>query len=182
MSTRPKIESMLPISDPYRILQVVPDAEPEVIRAAYRALALKYHPDLAAASQVRMATINDAWAILRDPASRAAVDTAMAEARRVPPPATPAMSNERRAGMPPAPTGQPSGRVLDFGRYAGWSLGQLAPVDPNYLEWLARTPIGRSYYAEIRELLTIHAATLGGSRSSANPTVGGRSRGRLRRK
>ena len=61
--------------------------------------------------------------------------------------------------MPPAPTGTPSGRVLDFGRYAGWSLGQLAPVDPNYLEWLARTPIGRSYYAEIRELLTIHAAT-----------------------
>jgi hypothetical protein len=129
-----------------------------------------------------MATINDAWAILRDPASRAAVDRALAEARRAPTPSMPAMSNERRAGMPPAPTGTPSGRVLDFGRYAGWSLGQLAPVDPNYLEWLARTPIGRSYYAEIRELLTIHAATLSGSRSSANPTVGGRSRGRLRRK
>ena len=50
---------MLTISDPYRILQVVPDAEPEVIRAAYRALALKYHPDLAAASQERMATMGE---------------------------------------------------------------------------------------------------------------------------
>ena len=173
---------MLTISDPYRILQVVPDAEPEVIRAAYRALALKYHPDLAAASQERMATINDAWAILRDPASRAAVDRALAEAKRTPAPPTPAMSDERRAAMPPTPTGTPSGSVLDFGRYAGWSLGQLAAVDPNYLEWLARTPIGRSYYAEIRELLTIHAATMSGARSSADASARGRSRGRLRRK
>jgi len=31
--------------DPYRILQVAPSAEQEVIQAAYRALALKYHPD-----------------------------------------------------------------------------------------------------------------------------------------
>ena len=173
---------MLAISDPYRILQVVPDAEPEVIRAAYRALALKYHPDLAAASQERMATINDAWAILRDPASRAAVDRALAEAKRAPAPPVTAVSDEMRAAMPPTPTGRPSGSVLDFGRYAGWSLGQLAAVDPNYLEWLARTPIGRSYYAEIRDLLTIHGAATGAARSSADASAGGRSRGRLRRK
>ena len=30
--------------------------------------------------------------------------------------------------------------VLDFGRYAGWSLRQLAARDPNYLEWLLRSP------------------------------------------
>ena len=173
---------MLTISDPYKVLQVDPDAEPEVIRAAYRALALKYHPDLAAASQARMATINDAWGILRDPASRAAVDLALAEARRAPAPPKPAVSDEMPAAMPPTPTGKPSGSVLDFGRYAGWSLGQLAMADPNYLEWLARTPIGRSHYAEIRELLTIHAATTSGARSSAAPTTGGRSRGRLRRR
>lgn len=173
---------MLPISDPYRIFQVVPDAEPEVIRAAYRALALKYHPDLSAAFQERMATINDAWAILRDPASRAAVDRALAEAKRAPTPPTPAVSDEMRAAMPPTPTGKPSGSVLDFGRYAGWSLGQLAPVDPNYLEWLARTPIGRSYYVEIRDLLTIHGAATSAARSSAEASARGRPRGRLRRK
>ena len=31
--------------DPYRILQVQPDADPDVMRAAYRVLARKVHPD-----------------------------------------------------------------------------------------------------------------------------------------
>ena len=43
--------------------------------------------------------------------------------------------------------------VLDFGRYAGWSLRQLAARDPNYLEWLLRSPGGRQYHAEITALL-----------------------------
>ena len=33
--------------DPYKVLQVDPEAEDEVIQAAYRRLARKYHPDLA---------------------------------------------------------------------------------------------------------------------------------------
>ena len=33
--------------DPYKILQVDPEAEDEVIAAAYRRLARKYHPDTA---------------------------------------------------------------------------------------------------------------------------------------
>jgi hypothetical protein len=43
--------------------------------------------------------------------------------------------------------------VLDFGRYAGWSFGQLAIHDPDYLLWLERTPIGRPMRAEIQETL-----------------------------
>ena len=39
--------------------------------------------------------------------------------------------------------------VLDFGRYAGWSLRQIAMRDPDYLEWLRRTPAGRQYQTEI---------------------------------
>ena len=31
--------------DPFRILQVQPDADPDVIKAAYRVLARKLHPD-----------------------------------------------------------------------------------------------------------------------------------------
>ena len=31
--------------DPYAVLQVLPSAEPEVVNAAFKALALKYHPD-----------------------------------------------------------------------------------------------------------------------------------------
>ena len=43
--------------------------------------------------------------------------------------------------------------VLDFGRYAGWSLAQVARVDPGFLEWLSRAPVGRTYRAEIASLL-----------------------------
>jgi hypothetical protein len=49
------------------------------------------------------------------------------------------------AGPPP---GDPSGTVLTFGRYAGWSLGEVARRDVDYIEWLDRMPIGRLYCAD----------------------------------
>jgi len=63
-------------SDPYQILQVRPDAEEDVIRAAYRALARNLHPDHSAdpASAERMVQVNRAWEILSDPVRRAALD------------------------------------------------------------------------------------------------------------
>jgi curved DNA-binding protein CbpA len=54
------------------------------------------------------------------------------------------------AGPPP---GRPSGTVLNFGRYAGWSLGEVARHDLEYIEWLDRAPIGRNYRQEIDEIL-----------------------------
>ena len=223
------------VSDPYKVLQVDPEAEDEVIEAAYRRLARKYHPDVSPSreSQDRMVAINQAWEMLRDPARRAAVDrsrtrtngpaawlaAADAQARTAGnPPATgghgatdphsrrtaerpsqASASGERgarpfgstsdpglgaptgttgagpsalatprvpiggsssgaasrpggrgAAGLPP---GNPSGSVLNFGRYAGWSLGEIARMEIEYLEWLDRTPIGRVYQSEIDELL-----------------------------
>ena len=149
---------MLAFGDPYKVLQVDPEAEWEVIRAAYRALALKYHPDLSSGSQERMAALNDAWGILRDAASRAAYDRARAEAQRAPAVPPPEVSHPMPAPMPATPPGRPSGSILDFGRYAGWSLGQIAPADPEYLEWLARTPIGRSFSREIEAILATRTA------------------------
>jgi hypothetical protein len=67
--------------------------------------------------------------------------------------ARPETSYAMSTPMPTTPPGRPSGSVLDFGRYAGWSLGQIAIADPVYLEWLARTPIGRSFNREIHALL-----------------------------
>ena len=63
-------------SDPYKVLQVDPEAEDEVIAAAYRRLARKYHPDTAtgAESSGRMEAINAAWEVLGDPGRRAAHD------------------------------------------------------------------------------------------------------------
>lgn len=46
--------------DPYRVLYLRPDAPPEVIRAAYRALANLYHPDKGG-DGVRMAELNVAY-------------------------------------------------------------------------------------------------------------------------
>ncbi len=64
--------------DPYATLQVDRRAEPEVIAAAYRSLARKYHPDKTAsgASTKRMQEINAAYEVLRDPAKRRAYDRA----------------------------------------------------------------------------------------------------------
>jgi curved DNA-binding protein CbpA len=163
---------MLAFGDPYKVLQVDPDAEPEVVRAAYRALALKYHPDVRTGSQDRMAALNQAWGILRDAAARAAYDSSRAEVHQQPLPRQQDVSYEMPAPMPATPPGKPSGSRLDFGRYAGWSLGQVAAKDPEYLQWLARTPIGRAFTREIDELLAARAA----ARPSAIGTPGNRPR------
>ena len=46
---------------------------------------------------------------------------------------------------------------LDFGRYAGWTIPDLAKHDPDYLEWLRRTPIGRPFTAQIDQVLAARA-------------------------
>ena len=42
---------------------------------------------------------------------------------------------------------------MNFGRYAGWSLGEVARRDLEYIEWLDRAPIGRNYREEIDSIL-----------------------------
>jgi len=197
--------------DPYKTLQVDPEAEDEVIVAAYRRLARKYHPDVSpgAEAAARMIAINAAWEQIGDPAKRAAFDreravrAAMARSTHAStsrpsaappasgtPPAGSARPATSGAGTPPPkpppesvspawtsgrssvgggydpsmrtpdasgaagpPPGNPSGSRLTFGRYAGWSLGEIARADLEYLEWLDRMPIGRPYRDEIDQLL-----------------------------
>ncbi len=61
------------ISDPYKVLGVSPDASDDEIKAAYRKLAKKYHPDLnpgdAAAAQ-KMNEINAAYEQIKNPQSQ----------------------------------------------------------------------------------------------------------------
>jgi curved DNA-binding protein CbpA len=200
--------------DAYKVLQVDSEAEDEVIQAAYRRLAQKYHPDVVgsgSASADRMAAINRAYEILKDPDRRRAYDAERRMAARAgaghaaPRPPT----GDAGAGRPPAPSsarppgghrtapgarsdgpqesspgdwtsgrssqgggynpaemrtkdgygaagrppGQPSGSVLTFGRFAGWSLGEVARHDIDYVEWLDRSPIGRQYRDEIDLIL-----------------------------
>jgi curved DNA-binding protein CbpA len=154
---------MLLVLDPYRVLQVTPDAEPEVIQAAYRALARKYHPDKGG-SDLQMAKLNAAWETVRDRGRRAGYDreqmagtaeqTAHTEGHPVH-----ERPSARTASRPPMSRRARPGTVLDFGRYAGLSLGDLAIDDPDYLEWLARTPIGHRLQPEIEALLAASRPT-----------------------
>jgi curved DNA-binding protein CbpA len=189
--------------DPYKVLQVDREAEDEVIQAAYRRLARKYHPDLAetAEAAARMASINAAWELIGDPDARRAYDRTHTTSPRAsardraagssraadpPPPATRgAHGSPPHSKAPPEvvsrdwtsgrstegggfdesmraaegfgaagpPPGRPSGTVLNFGRYAGWSLGEVARHDLEYIEWLDRAPIGRNYRQEVDGIL-----------------------------
>lgn len=69
-----------------------------------------------------------------------------------------AARTEDRSGAPvgaPAgtPVGEPFGPLLKFGRYEGWTLGQVTRVDRSYLEWLRRAPAGRGLKDEIDAVL-----------------------------
>ncbi len=175
--------------DAYKVLQVDPEADLEVIQAAYRRLAQKYHPDRIApgadadAAALRMVELNAAWDQLRDTSRRSNYDSRRAARESgggaadspswtpgpgTPPPARTTATAPRPspwAGGPAAstipdgqgsagpPPGRPSGSLLNFGRYDGWSLGEIGQTDPAYLEWLDRTPIGRAYRAELDVLL-----------------------------
>ena len=145
--------------DYYAILEVAPDAEPDIIRAAYRILAKRYHPDHPAGSQARMAELNGAWELLRDPERRALYDRERLRTVR-----EPSFEPVFQVVVTPDPQGagplarrrmaaEPTSQYLDFGRYAGSSLEQVAQRDPDYLEWLARVPAGRGVAREVGRLL-----------------------------
>ena len=80
--------------DPYAELQLSPDAEPELIKAAFKALAKKYHPDRysnpreKARAEERMARINEAQRMLQSGQYR--------------PPPPPATSPSPGVGAPPS--------------------------------------------------------------------------------
>lgn len=139
-----------PTFDPYSVLQVLPNADQEVVNAAFKALALKYHPDHDATRRAadKMAELNRAYAILRDPSARAAHD----RARRSTIAGISVAASARPAGGPP-PSSPSQGSVLTFGRYTGWSLRDLARHDPDYVLWLSRHSSGIRYRTEIYGIL-----------------------------
>ncbi|MGH2535426.1 MAG: DnaJ domain-containing protein [Thermomicrobiales bacterium] len=77
-----------PVRTLYQTLQLDPAAEPEVIEAAFKRLAMKYHPDRykAADATERMREILSAKEVLTDPAKRRAYDASIGIAYRPKPP------------------------------------------------------------------------------------------------
>lgn len=63
--------------DPYEVLGVPRDADADALKAAYREKALRYHPDRNPGdrqAEERFKELSEAYAVLRDPASRARYD------------------------------------------------------------------------------------------------------------
>ena len=149
----------MPERDAYEVLQVHPRAHEVVIRAAYRALAALYHPDRdgSQVSQRHMAELNAAFALVRTRDLRQVYD----RLRQAPVAQT--------VIAPKAPTGKPEPNTLDFGRYEGWTIEQLAREDPDYLKWLARHSSGIRYRTQIEAALQNRAT---------QPTMQERVRGR----
>ena len=132
--------------DAYRVLQVAPDADAIVIAAAFRALARRYHPDGDAPDASRMAAINRAYAVLRDPVARRRYDASRTGTTRT------AVPMDAPTSPPHVDRSSPLA-TLDFGRYAGWSVHDLARHDPDYLRWLSRHSSGIRYRAAISKVL-----------------------------
>jgi DnaJ-class molecular chaperone len=141
----------------YKILQLAEIADQEIISTVYRKLAQRYHPDVDKSSEAarKMAEINDAYNTLRDPEKRAKYDAWLASRRD----RRAADRLIRRQGDVPygeagMPAGPAQGSMIDFGRYSGWTLGQIRRTDPAFLEWLAGVPAGRQYRDEINTMLS----------------------------
>jgi DnaJ-class molecular chaperone len=129
--------------DAYVVLGITDTADDQAIAMAHRRLARQHHPDVAGESATgRMIRINAAYEAIRTAERRAEYD----RARRI----VGANDGTGGAGRPP---GRPSGSVLNFGRFVGWPLGEIARVDTGYLIWLAERREGARYRPEIDALL-----------------------------
>jgi curved DNA-binding protein CbpA len=157
-------------SDHYKTLEVDPEADPDVIEAAYRALSRKLDPesDLTGMHRVRQTELDHAFAILSNSIQRRAYDARRAEEMAIVGPgrrsmeiaprlAAGALSERVQAGL----DGENLGSLkLDFGRYAGWTLEDLAAQDPDYLRWLSRHSSGIRYRRAILRLLRERGETI----------------------
>lgn len=114
-------------SDPYRVLGVASSASAAELKAAYRALVKRHHPD-AGGDQHRILELNAAWEVLGDPERRAEHD-------------------RLRQGHIHASVGSTTARSAAAGRAARKATAQASRGDAALLAWLQQV------YAPIDRLL-----------------------------
>ena len=153
--------------DVYEVLQVQPTAHQLVVQAAYRVLASMLHPDRdpSGSATRKMAELNAAYAKVKTHDLRDAYDRARRARQTVAVTVGTTDDPDRTARR----SAQDAGMV-DFGRYSGWTIAQLAREDPDYLRWLSRHSSGIRYRRQIEAAL--------GNSSAASATASERMRGR----
>jgi curved DNA-binding protein CbpA len=148
--------------DFYKVLQVDPDADADVIAAAFDVLSGKLNPrtDLTGVHEVRLAELNRAYLTLRDRAARLAYDKERSSELVAMGPGDNGHDYQRlgSGSLTERVQAGPNGEHVDslmisFGRYAGWTLGAIARQDPEYLLWLSRHSSGIRYRSAILRLL-----------------------------
>jgi curved DNA-binding protein CbpA len=148
--------------DFYKVLHVDPEADADVIAAAYEVLSGKLNPrtDRTGIHEVRLAELNRAYHTLRDRAARRAYDQERGKELMPMGPGEPGTDYLRLAAGPLTERVQAglnganlASMMLEFGRYAGWTLGAIARQDPEYLLWLSRHSSGIRYRTAILRLL-----------------------------
>ena len=157
----------------YKLLQVDPDADPEVIAAAYDVLLVKLHRAKAArgVAEFREAELKRAYAVLSDPGRRNAYDAEHAPVAfsigPVDEPGSEPMRNGGLSGRIAAQNGGAAAQAhddsplavrLNFGRYAGHTLEEIMHLDGEYLRWLSRHSSGLRYRNAIMRLLALPEA------------------------
>lgn len=128
------------------------------IRAAYVERARRAHPDLVGQRGLDvMRALNEAWAVLKDAERRLAFDGSNGGPSSAEANGSSAFPNDPNrpfwTGAAGAPPGRPWGSVLDFGIYAGWSLGEISRSDRGYLMWLRDRPEANAMRLEILRLI-----------------------------
>ena len=151
----------------YQSSMVDPEADPDIISVVHRRLAQRFHPDVDPARKRAPACSRSTRPGTRSRTPRSASGTTpsspsaatAAETDRFVKRAAPVPEPDPITGRPPwgeagpPPAGPRKGPVLDFGRYRGWTLDQIARQDRDFLEWLQRHPAGRLYRVELEQLL-----------------------------
>ena len=120
-----------PIADPYAVLGVRPEATTAEIKAAYRSLVKRHHPDAGGDAQ-RILALNAAWEVLRDGERRRRYDAEHLGPRGGP--------RGAGAGSRSAPRSSPDGLLID------WLQKVYAPID----RWLGQ--VINPFAAQLRAL------------------------------
>lgn len=143
----------MPLKDYYAILQVPHTASPAQIRRAYRRLARQHHPDLnpdAPEAVERQRDLNEAYAVLSNPARRAAYERERARAAASP-------ASVRASPAPGAPSAWPTDRPPHLAADLG-PLSVAARPRPGRPPAPSVTPAELSVLLRLRdELLRWHA-------------------------